>query len=217
MGTETPRQQFNPQDSMALYSLFKITALCALFHEAAAMPQSCTPKPPSCTGNLADRSPFGVYTANNVPTPFDSHFVTHVELNFTTSVTPNFHDVTYELDVTGCVFDPTPPYNCRTHPAKFHVPMPFTGYFIGENVPVLIPVANQDHGGHKLNLMEQITNTIFGHGIQWCPKENHFVLHLPKVGGIGPRPIGTKDASYCTLFGPPMMHAAVPAYAGASE
>merc|ERR1712194_641438 len=70
-------------------------------------PQSCTPKPPSCTGNLADRSPFGVYTANNVPTPFDSHFVTHVELNFTTSVTPNFHDVTYELDVTGCVFDPT--------------------------------------------------------------------------------------------------------------
>ena len=248
---------------MALYSLFKITVLCVLFHEVAAIvrrqplppalarappssllwpsitasdaavtidaeapltertrtllaqPQSCTPKPPSCTGNLADRSPFGVYTANNVPTPFDSHFVTHVELNFTTSVTPNFHDVTYELDVTGCVFDPTPPYNCRTHPAKFHAPMPFTGYFIGENVPVLIPVANQDHGGHKLNLMEQITNTIFGHGIQWCPKENHFVLHLPKVLGV--RPIGTKDASYCTLFGPPMMHAAVPAYAGASE
>merc|ERR1712194_1009651 len=77
-------------------------------------------------------------------------------------ITPNFHDVTYELDVTGCVFDPPPPYNCRTHPAKFHAPMPFTGYFIGENVPVLIPVANQDHGGHKLNLMEQITNTIFG-------------------------------------------------------
>merc|ERR1712194_691460 len=118
---------------------------------------------------------------------------THVELNFTTSVTPKFHDVTYELDVTGCLFAPTPPYPCITPPAKFHVPMPFTGYFMGE----------------------QVTNTIFGHGIQWCPKENHFVLHLPKVLGV--RPIGTKDASYCTLFGPPMLHAAVPAYAGASE
>ena len=136
-------------------------------------------------------------------------------LNFTTPVTTQFHDVTYELDVSGCLFSPIPPYNCITPPAKFHVPMPFTGYFIGENVPVLIPIADKAHGGSDTIVGEQVTNTIFGHGIQWCPTENHFVLHLPKVLGV--RPIGTKDASYCTLFGPRMMHAAVPAYAGASE
>ena len=137
-------------------------------------------------------------------------------MNFYTPLTPTFHDVSYDIDVTGCLFDPIPPYNCVTKPTKVHVPMNFTGYFIGEVTPVLIPSADEAHGGGPLTTGEHATNMLFGQGIKWCPKENHFVLFLPKVPLFNVRPIGTPEAPYCTLFGPPMMHATASPYGDTS-
>merc|ERR1711935_491826 len=205
-----PKEHLQPTDNMALYSLFKITVLCVLFHEVAAIDQVCTKTPPPCSGKRSEHSPDSkegsVYSAGMVPTPHGV-FVTHVELTFYTVPEKDPSDVLYQLDVQGCTFDPTPPYECK-HKSKplFH-PKNYTGYFIDskDNTgSILIPVADQNHGGdHHLTMGEMVTNMIFGHGIQWCPDYDRFVLNVPAIG--------TKGAQYCKLPHVKMMYAAVPA------
>jgi len=169
----------------------------------------CTPTRPLCTGKRSLHSPDSiggsVYSAAQVPTPHGV-FVTHVELTFYTVPETEPSDVLYQLEVAGCTFDPTPPYACKHKAKPLFPPKNYTGYFIDskDNTgSTLIPIADQDHGGAHLTLGEEITNKIFGHGIQWCPDYDRFVLNVPAIGTIG--------AKYCKLPHVTMMYAAVPA------
>jgi len=187
---------------MALYSLSKITVLCALFHGAAAIGKSCTADPPPCSGARTERAPLGIYTANNVHVPFHG-VVSHVELNFLSAspTNPSFggHDALYELNVTGCLFQLIPPYKCLGKPGRLNpVQPPFLGYFIDstDRGSLLIPVA--DNTGHPVGVVDTIINEIFLNKIRWCPTENHFVVE-----------VGDKAEPYCFLTQPEMMFATV--------
>jgi len=210
---------------MALYSLFKVTVLCALFHEAAAAEPLCTTSccatKPSCTGNINPigfhlNGPSGIYSAHNVPTLFHG-VVKHVVLTFYPDRDPPVaggypNDVLYQLEVVGCLFAMVPPYHCIHKAGPLFPPTNFTGYWIApkDNTgAVLIPIATPQEGGARaLGPFEMVINQLFGQGIHWCPTENTFALKVPRIGSSG--------KPYCKLVQPKMMYATVPPYADTS-
>ena len=111
---------------MALYSLFKLTVLCALFQAAAAIECSGTRTP--------ENSPFGVYSnVKPVPVGKMGMEVTTVDLHFDTKTTAaNFNsDVTYKQHLIGCLFEQAgDTYECKTGKFPLGPDMTFTnGHF----------------------------------------------------------------------------------------
>jgi len=175
MGTKQANT-FNPQDTnMALYSLFKITALCALFQAAtAAVP------PPSCTGDRTEgnpkSSPYGTYSQMDVKL---DHGVTIDYIGVTygqPGTQPFYGPQKYMLDLDGCVITSTNPFHCMPigKPGGLHLNID-NGMFI----PTMDKNAGQMFApGGDPNLL--------GHGvgigsilkIHWCPTEDYFLVNL---------------------------------------
>ena len=169
---------------------------------------------PACHGERSQYPPpTGAFSAFNVSTPHHGTKVKSVNLNFLTLPEKELIDAKYELEIIGCAFGPDPPYPCLHTPGQIVKQKEFTGYFIDRNDntgSTLIPVADAAHGGAPLSPDEWLTNKIFGHGIQWCPKEGWFVLNVPAIGIID-------GAPYCKL--PPVpknMYATVSPYGDTS-
>jgi len=218
---------------MALYSLFKITVLCALFQAAAAeapcTTSCCHDKPATCDGSLSTNPPVGTYSAYHVPTPWHGS-VSHVELVFYPAGTTylDAHDkpvvtggayVLYQLNVIGCLFSIVNGVfenDCTGPPTHMNPIKNYTGHWVDNpngKGSFLKPVAFP--GGTfgdtvKDTWIEIAINKLFGtNGIHWCPTPGQFVI---KAFGIG-----TSEKSYCTLTQPKFMYAAVPPYADTSE
>merc|ERR1711935_328835 len=89
-------------NDMALYSLFKLTVLCALFHEAAAADTTTT-----CTGALDlstySNAPDGMYTAHKIP--LGGGTVHFVDLMFKKGDINALGEVTYSQNLQGCLFN----------------------------------------------------------------------------------------------------------------
>jgi len=160
---------------MALYSLFKITALCALFQAAtAAVP------PPSCTGDRTEgnpkSSPYGTYSQMDVKL---DHGVTIDYIGVTygqPGTQPFYGPQKYMLDLDGCVITSTNPFHCMPigKPGGLHLNID-NGMFI----PTMDKNAGQMFApGGDPNLL--------GHGvgigsilkIHWCPTEDYFLVNL---------------------------------------
>ena len=152
---------------MALYSLFKLTVLCALFQATAAQ---------SCTGTLTvANSPIGEYAATKINVGMGE--VKRVAFNFS-PITNVGAAVQYTQHLTGCVFDRT------MHPPKcndFEGTTEDTfqnGRFeddAGNRGSLFIPTPPAS-GTRKFDI-----NALLN--IHWCPNENYFQV---TVAGQGP-------------------------------
>jgi len=163
---------------MALYSLFKLTVLCALFQAAAAIECSGTRTP--------ENSPFGVYSnVKPVPVGKMGMEVTTVDLHFHTKTTAaNFKsDVTYTQHLVGCLFEQAGgTYECKTGKFLLGPDMTFTnGHFYDASGmgSKFIPVDKPN-----LNPLEKFINDNLK--IDWCPEQQWFVVVV--AGPDGPVP-----------------------------
>jgi len=154
---------------MALYSLFKLTVLCALFQATAAQNR--------CTGTLTvANSPIGEYAATNIDVGMGK--VNRVAFNFPPITNVNAA-VQYTQDLTGCVFDRTKhPPPCvdfeGTSEATFQ-----NGRFeddTGNRGSLFIPTPPAASGTRGFDI-----NALLN--IHWCPNENYFQV---TVAGQGP-------------------------------
>jgi hypothetical protein len=156
---------------MALYSLVKLTVMCALLQAAEAIPCTGTRTPDDPTS-----SPYGVYS-NVKPVPVGKFGmeVTTVDLEFKAKTTPdNFNsDVTYSQHLVGCLFeDVGGTFECKTGKFPLGSDMTFTdGHFYDTSGmgSKFIPVDKPN-----LNPFEKFINENLR--IQWCPTEKYFVV-----------------------------------------
>ena len=163
---------------MALYSLFKLSVLCALFQAAAAIECSGTRTP--------ENSPFGVYSnVKPVPVGKMGMEVTTVDLQFDTKTTAaNFDsDVTYKQHLVGCLFEQAGgTYECKTGKFPLGPDMTFTNgrfYDTSGTGSKFIPVDKPN-----LNPFEKFIDDNLK--IQWCPEQHWFVVVV--AGPDGPVP-----------------------------
>ena len=164
--------------NMALYSLFKLSVLCALFQAAAAIECSGTRTP--------ENSPFGVYSnVEPVPVGKMGMEVTTVDLHFDTKTTAaNFNsDVTYKQHLVGCLFEQAGgTYECKTGKFPLGPDMNFkNGHFYDTQGTgsKFIPVAKPN-----LTPFEKFIDGNLK--IQWCPEQDWFVVVV--AGPDGPVP-----------------------------
>ena len=171
---------------MALYSLFKITVLCALFHAAAA-------DMPECSGTRTpEKSPHGVYSNEKpIPTKYGVEVKT-VDIHFDTKTTAeNFDDdVSYSILIKGCLFvlDPSDmKFKCMPHSPKFNFKSKdvtggkdFThGHFMDFASTSKFTPVYQAHGIHPIDAF--INKAL---DITWCPTQGWFVVLVEGPDGI---------------------------------
>jgi len=154
---------------MALYSLFKLTALCALFQAAAAAGT------PACSGTRTETyqpsSPDGVYSQNDIDVYGTK--VKHIDVVFhpvcappAECVVPLSELITYKMDLEGCVIVGD---MCMPFPGEMHKTFN-DGRFIdsGNNQGAMfIPRSSE-----PLNPINELLK------IQWCPDQNYFLVKL---------------------------------------
>jgi hypothetical protein len=188
---------------MALYSLFKLTVLCAIFHAAAAvsrqpppsalarasfiraLPRSLPRTPPENTRFHAQETACtGTRSKTEATNPSGLYYannipvgsmgkVTYVDLIFPAQDFSGF--VTYKQDLRGCAFVPPIPDKC----IDFFGTQTMTfkkGRFNGNQ---LIPVAGDDINPFEKGIDELLH-------IEWCPDQNQFLV---SVMGQGPYPL----------------------------
>ena len=157
---------------MALYSLVKLTVMCALLQAAEAIPCTGTRTPDDPTS-----SPYGVYS-NVKPVPVGKFGmeVTTIDLEFKAKTTPDNFDskVTYSQHLVGCLFeDVGGTFECKTGKFPLGSDMTFTdGHFYDSTSGMgskFIPVDKPN-----LNPFEKFINDNLR--IQWCPTEKYFVV-----------------------------------------
>ena len=162
---------------MALYSLVKLTVMCALLQAAEAIPCTGTRTPDDPTS-----SPYGVYS-NVKPVPVGKFGmeVTTIDLEFKAKTTPDNFDskVTYSQHLVGCLFeDVGGTFECKTGKFPLGSDMTFTdGRFYDSTSGMgskFIPVDKPN-----LNPFEKFINDNLR--IQWCPTEKYFVVMVQGV------------------------------------
>ena len=162
---------------MALYSLFKLTTMCAVFQAAAGAAFECTGT------RTPESSPYGVYANEKpVPTKYGVEVKT-VDLIFETKPTAqNFKaPVTYTQDLTGCLFEydsTTGTYECKNNSPTIPLgpSIPYTdGRFIDSpsSGSKFMPIG--EPSGPMMKFEEFINNAL---DITWCPKQNWFVVKV---------------------------------------
>merc|ERR1711935_828383 len=157
---ETPSKPTDIND-MALYSLFKITVLCALFQAAAA-------GTPACSGTRTEAnpssSPDGVYSASGIKVGPGE--VNHIDLTFPEQSFSGLQKYHQHLD--GCMFTRTDlPKDTKCIPLPTPVDHDYTnGHYVdlGSNQGSMFILAE------KGNFINALLN------IHWCPDQNYFLV-----------------------------------------
>jgi len=168
---------------MALYSLFKLTVLCALFQATAA-----TDPIIECSGHRTpETSPLGMYVNDkDVLTITPGMVVTTVNIHYgVQTTTANFNDdVTYDIFIKGCLFrldHSDGQYKCMPDSPKLPFRSPdFThGHFMDLAQTSKFTPVYQPHGIHPFDAF--INNAL---DITWCPKEGWFKVLVKGPDGI---------------------------------
>ena len=183
---------------MALYSLFKLTVLCALFQATAA-----TDPIIPCSGHRTpETSPFGMYVNDgNVPTKYGLD-VTTVNIHYgVKTTTENFNDdVTYDILIKGCMFQKDPNdgmFKCLKYSPRFPIQLPpFThGHFMDfESKSKFTPVYEP---GQHLSWLDQEVNKALD--ITWCPTEGWFVVVVEGPDGFHPYKLHNAGSVYAPV------------------